>query len=84
MNAREKTGLGGTGQTQRPAGATERLTVAKYESPSGKKIEDEAVTPNIAVSQNPAVLAEDESTPQEPRPDEQLNKALEILKQKNA
>jgi carboxyl-terminal processing protease len=67
-----------------PDGSALMLTVAKYESPSGKKIEDEAVTPNIAVSQNPAVLAEDESTPQEPRPDEQLNKALEILKQKNA
>ena len=67
-----------------PDGSALMLTVAKYESPSGKKIEDEAVTPNIAVSRNPEVAAEDESNPQEPRPDDQLNKALEILKQKNA
>ena len=67
-----------------PDGSALMLTVAKYESPSGKKIEDEAVTPNIAVSRNPEVAAEDERNPQEPRPDDQLNKALEILKQKNA
>ena len=26
------------------------LTVAKYEDPNGKKIEDEAVTPNVVVA----------------------------------
>ena len=35
-----------------PDGSALLLTVAKYESPSGKKIEDVAVTPNIAVSQS--------------------------------
>jgi carboxyl-terminal processing protease len=69
-----------------PDGSALMLTIAKYQSPSGKKIEDEAVTPNIAISQSLGISAEDESTPtpQEPRTDDQLNKALEILKQKNA
>ncbi len=67
-----------------PDGSALMLTVAKYQSPLGKKIEDEAVTPNVAVSENPEIAPEGETTPQEPRPDDQLNKALEILKQKNA
>jgi len=67
-----------------PDGSALMLTVAKYESPLGRKIEDEAVTPNVAVSESPAIAPEAESTPQEPRPDDQLNKALAILKQKNA
>jgi carboxyl-terminal processing protease len=68
-----------------PDGSALMLTVAKYKSPSGRKIEDEAVIPNIAVNQNPAELSEGENNnPQEPRTDDQLNKALEILKQKNA
>jgi len=68
-----------------PDGSALMLTVAKYKSPSGRKIEDEAVVPNIAVNQNPAELSEGENNnPQEPRTDDQLNKALEILKQKNA
>ena len=66
-----------------PDGSALLLTVAKYESPSGKKIEDVAVTPNIAVSQSIAEEPEN-GNPQEPRPDDQLNKALQILKQKNA
>jgi carboxyl-terminal processing protease len=67
-----------------PDGSALMLTIAKYQSPSGKKIEDDAVTPNIAVNQNSAEVPEAESNPQEPRTDDQLNKALEILKQKNA
>ena len=67
-----------------PDGSALMLTIAKYQSPSGKKIEDDAVTPNIAVNQNSAEVPESESNPQEPRTDDQLNKALEILKQKNA
>lgn len=67
-----------------PDGSALMLTVAKYKSPSGRKIEDEAVIPNVAVNQNPAELSEGENNPQEPRTDDQLNKALEILKQKNA
>jgi carboxyl-terminal processing protease len=76
-----------------PDGAALILSVAKYQSPSGKKIQDDAVTPNVVVT--PSIdqyLAEDEDTetPQqtaqkpENRTDDQLNKALDLLKQKNA
>jgi len=60
--------------------------VAKYQSPSGKKIEDEAVTPNVVISENIDQLLEqgENPTPATPRTDDQLNKALSILKQKNA
>jgi carboxyl-terminal processing protease len=68
-----------------PDGSALLLTVAKYESPSGKKIEDVAVTPNVSVSQSlEETPSENENNPQEPRTDDQLNKALQILKQKNA
>ena len=67
-----------------PDGSALLLTVAKYESPSGKKIEDVAVTPNVAVSQSIEEAPENGTPAQEPRPDDQLNKALQILKQKNA
>lgn len=67
-----------------PDGSALLLTVAKYESPSGKKIEDVAVTPNIPVSQSFAEIPDNETNPQEPRTDDQLNKALQILKQKSA
>jgi len=75
-----------------PDGSALILSVAKYESPSGKKIQDEAVTPNVVVAPNiEQYLAEDETpeTPQtaqkpESHPDDQLNKALDLLKQKNA
>ena len=68
-----------------PDGSALLQTVAKYESPSGKKIEDVAVTPNVAVSQSlEEIPSENENNPQEPRTDDQLNKALQILKQKNA
>ena len=67
-----------------PDGSALMLTIAKYQSPSGKKIEDDAVTPNIAVDQPAEESPEAETNPQEPRTDDQLNKALQILKQKNA
>jgi carboxyl-terminal processing protease len=63
-----------------PGGAALLLTVAKYQSPSGKKIQDEAVTPTVVVGQ-----AVDEDTEEEAPPakvDEPLNKALELLKAK--
>ncbi len=64
-----------------PDGAAILLTVAKYESPNGKKIQDEAVAPTVAVNL-PVVL--DEETEQTPPPngDEILNKALDLLKAK--
>ena len=70
-----------------PDGSALLLTVAKYESPSGNKIEDNAVTPNVAVSENTddELLTQGSNPSQtEPRPDDQLNKALAILKQKHA
>jgi carboxyl-terminal processing protease len=68
-----------------PDGSALLLTVAKYESPSGKKIEDVAVTPNVAVTQSiEEVPSDNENNPQEPRTDDQLNRALQILKQKSA
>lgn len=67
-----------------PDGSALLLTIAKYQSPAGHKIEDEAVTPDVAVAENPDMNLGDNAAPQEPRPDDQLNKALDILKQKNA
>ena len=63
-----------------PDGGALLLTVAKYQTPNGKKIQDEAVVPNVVVGQ--ALEEEDEDAPQ-PKSDEPLNKALELLKAKN-
>jgi carboxyl-terminal processing protease len=64
-----------------PDGSALMLTVAKYESSDGKKIQDEAVTPTVAVE----TAAEDELEEETPanKSDEPLNKALELLKAKN-
>jgi carboxyl-terminal processing protease len=79
-----------------PDGAALILSVAKYESPSGKKLEDEGVTPGVLVASNiddNAPVDEDAATPTTPQPetkkpavsiDEQLNKALDLLKSKAA
>jgi carboxyl-terminal processing protease len=69
-----------------PDGSALLLTVAKYESPSGKKIEDDAVVPNVQVSENldQTLLQTEPNATNEQRPDDQLNKALDLLKQKNA
>jgi carboxyl-terminal processing protease len=64
-----------------PDGAALLLTVAKYQSPNGKKIEDEAVTPNVAVEE-PIVDDEQEAAPA--KGDEPLTKALDLLKAKSA
>ena len=63
-----------------PDGAALMLTVAKYEDPNGKKIQDDAVTPNVVVAS-----PEDDGEPMPPSSgDEQLNKALSLLKAKNS
>lgn len=69
-----------------PDGAAVILSVAKYESPSGSKIQDQSVVPNIVVNEtiDQFLADEDETAPPAPRPDDQLNKALDVLKQKNA
>ena len=66
-----------------PDGAALILSVAKYSSPLGKKIQDEAVTPNVVVA---ASQDNDDQTGgvKAPKPDDQLTKALDILKQKSA
>lgn len=69
-----------------PDGAALILSVAKYESPSGSKIQDNAVTPDIVVNETiDQFLAEEDETAQPvPHTDDQLNKALDVLKQKSA
>ena len=74
----------GEGSVQRtielPDGGALLLTVAKYEGPDGKKIQDDAVTPTVQVGQASDDDFEDNPAPKE---DEPLNKALELLKSKN-
>jgi carboxyl-terminal processing protease len=76
-----------------PDGAALILSVAKYESPSGKKLQDDGVTPEVLVASNndDGASADDDAVPAEaPKPvakpsvsvDEQLNKALDLLKSK--
>lgn len=81
-----------------PDGGAVILTVAKYETPSGKAIETEGITPGVLVASNldeNTAGDEDEATQAHapvPAParhssvqtDDQLNKALEILKGKAA
>jgi carboxyl-terminal processing protease len=64
-----------------PGGADLLLTVAKFQSPSGTKIQDTAVIPNVVVVS--PVDEEDESAPA-PKGDDMLNKALDLLKAKSA
>jgi carboxyl-terminal processing protease len=77
-----------------PDGGAVILSVAKYESPSGKKLEDEGVTPGVLVaSSQDDGSAPDEDEAEAPaapvtKPavsvDEQLTKALDLLKNKAA
>jgi carboxyl-terminal processing protease len=78
-----------------PDGGAVILSVAKYQSPSGKKIQDEGVTPGMLVASNiddgsGGVDEDGAETPSTPvtkssvTVDEQLSKALELLKSKNA
>ena len=81
-----------------PDGAALILSVAKYAAPSGKKLQDEGVTPGVLVASNipDEDTGEDEAAPVETTPttptvkkpgvqvDEQLSKALDLLKAKAA
>lgn len=75
-----------------PDGSALILSVAKYYTPGGKAIQDAAVTPNILVADkdDDAALPDDEdATPQPqapkgPQEDEQLRRAVEVLKQQKA
>ncbi len=70
------------------------LSVAKYYSPSGKAIQDAAVTPNVLVADaeddgpvpdedENAVPADQQKKPAAPAQDDQLQKAIEVLKSHN-
>jgi carboxyl-terminal processing protease len=64
-----------------PNGAALLLTVAKYQGPDGKKIQDEAVTPTVVIG---AVADEELGEVAAPsKGDEPLTKAIELLKAKN-
>jgi carboxyl-terminal processing protease len=65
-----------------PDGAALLLTVAKFQGPDGKKIQDEAVAPTVMVGQTQDDDIDDEN-PQPNKGDEPLNKALELLKAKS-
>jgi len=65
-----------------PSGGALLLTVAKYQTPGGKKIQDEAVTPSVLVGNAAAEDEEEEAAPPA-KGDETLIKALELLKAKN-
>ena len=79
-----------------PDGGAVILSVAKYASPGGKKFEDEAVTPKTQVasnfdldddgsdSDNAAPTSKPAPAVKHTQPDDQLSKALEMLKAKAA
>jgi carboxyl-terminal processing protease len=72
------------------------LSVAKYYSPSGKAIQDAAVTPNVLIADTAdddgglpdedQAAAPNEKKEMKPKnqEDEQLNKALEVLKSRES
>jgi len=66
-----------------PDGAALLLTVAKYQAPDGKKIQDEAVTPSVQVGQ-PLEEEDEDNTAAPNKGDEPLTKALDILKAKTS
>lgn len=79
-----------------PDGGAVILSIAKYAAPSGKQFEQDAVTPGTLVSSNEDMLEDESSTESDltktlssagPKktalpPDDQLTKALEVLKSK--
>ncbi len=75
------------------------LSIAKYYSPSGKAIQDAAVTPNVMIAdavdddsglpdedEQPAAAEKPNAKDEKPKnqPDDQLNKALEVLKNRQS
>jgi carboxyl-terminal processing protease len=67
-----------------PDGSALLLTVAKFQGPDGKKIQDEAVAPTVIVGQAAEDEVDADENPQPNKGDEPLNKALELLKSKNS
>jgi carboxyl-terminal processing protease len=86
----------GSGSIQKvidmPDGAALILSVAKYYAPDGKAIQDTAITPNILVADagddfiapdeddNDQDEAKEEQQQKAAQPDDQLNRAIQILK----
>ena len=77
-----------------PDGSALILSVAKYYTPNGKAIQDSAVTPNITVSDNnddfalpddedDSTTAEPEQKPKTPENDNQLQRAIQVLQNKD-
>lgn len=66
------------------------LSVAKYYTPKGKVIQDTGITPTVQVASSddlPIVADDDDNTPDEPqkdkpKDDEQLKRAIDVLKAK--
>ncbi|WP_158790141.1 S41 family peptidase [Granulicella sp. L60] len=79
-----------------PDGSAMILSIAKYESPSGKKLQDDGVTPGVTVASakdddggaddDAAEATDSHAAPAKPSVtvDEQLSKALDLLKSKAA
>jgi len=78
-----------------PDGAALILSVGKYQTPAGKKIEDEGVTPGLMVASaaddlpvvdddGDGTAAPAPATPKASQSDEQLKKAIDVLKAKAA
>jgi carboxyl-terminal processing protease len=76
-------------------GAAVILSVAKYYSPGGKAIQDAAVTPNFVVADNndddgglpdedQATTPEDKNEKPKVQQDDQLNKAIDVLKNRES
>jgi carboxyl-terminal processing protease len=65
-----------------PDGAALLLTVAKYQSPSGGKIQDNAVSPTVTVARS-SDSDDDQPETQSPKSDEILDKGLQVLKAKS-
>ncbi len=66
-----------------PDGGALLLTIAKYQGPDGKKIQDEAVVPSVVVgASQDDDQDQDDKTPN--KGDEPLNKALQLLKAKTS
>jgi carboxyl-terminal processing protease len=76
-----------------PDGSALILSVAKYYSPSGKAIQDTAITPNVLVADTDedaplpdedgdSVAPVDENKTKASQPDEQLRKAMEVIKKR--
>jgi carboxyl-terminal processing protease len=78
-----------------PDGAALILSIAKYYTPNGKAIQDSAVTPNFVVADSlddeaglpdedqPQATPDDQKKPK-PQTDDQLKKALEVLKNRES